>query len=86
MLKVIKFSKDGCRPCVILKNVLSEIIFENYESELVQINISEQPEYIEKYGLTSVPVLVFIKDGKEIDRINGLTDVDTIVDKLRSLY
>jgi thioredoxin 1 len=86
MIKVIKFSKNGCRPCSILSNVLTEVDFFSNNAELVEINISDQPEYIEQYDLSSVPVLVFEKEGKEVARINGSTDADTIIEVLRSLY
>ena len=85
MIKVIKFSKNGCRPCATLSNVLHEVDFHHNNAFLVEINVSLFPELIEKYNLSSVPVLVFEKDGKEVSRINGLTDADTIIDMLRSL-
>jgi thioredoxin 1 len=86
MINVIKFSKNGCRPCSILSRVLTEVDFFSNNAELVEINVSEKPEYIEQYDLSSVPVLVFEKEGKEVDRINGSTDADTIIEVLRSLY
>lgn len=82
MIKLLKFSKPGCVPCNILTNALLEIDFEDYNAELVEIDVTAQPEYIEKYHLSSVPVMVFEKEGQIIHSMIGLQSVHSVLELL----
>ncbi|AYA77375.1 hypothetical protein DOE78_19030 [Bacillus sp. Y1] len=82
MINIIKVSKANCRPCAVLANYLSEINFEAHNATLSEINIADDPSVIEKYGLTSVPVLVYERNGVEVHRINGLASVEEIVEAI----
>jgi thioredoxin 1 len=77
-----KFSRPGCRPCVALANYIGEIDLFNAGATLVNIDISEQPEVIDQYGLTSVPVLVFERNGVEVGRIVGLVGTEEIIEAI----
>lgn len=82
MIKILKFSKPGCRPCAALANYLTEINLDAYNATLIDINIADQPEAIDQYGLTSVPVLVFMRNGIEVTRLIDLRPVDEIIDAI----
>jgi thioredoxin 1 len=79
MITIRKFSKPNCRPCTVLANYLTEINFAEHSAKLVNVDIADQPEAIDQYGLTSVPVLVFERSGVEVTRIIGLRPVEEIV-------
>lgn len=82
MIKIIKFSKPNCRPCTVLANYLTEINLAEHNATLIEIDIVDQPETINQYGLTSVPVLAFFRSGVEVTRIIGLRPVDEIIDAI----
>jgi thioredoxin 1 len=82
MIVIKKFSRVGCVPCAALANYFTEIDLAQHGAELVEIDIERKPEAIEQYGLRSVPVLVFERNGIEITRINGLRPVDEIVEAI----
>lgn len=82
MITIKKFSKANCMPCKVLANYLGEIDLFNAGATLVNIDISEQPEAVDQYGLTSVPVLVFERNGLEVHRIVGLRGTDEIIDAI----
>jgi thioredoxin 1 len=79
MITIIKFSKPNCTPCKVLANYLTEIDFAEHNVKLESIDIADQPEAIDQYGLTSVPVLAFFRSGVEVTRIIGLRPVEEIV-------
>jgi thioredoxin 1 len=79
MITIKKFSKPGCVPCKVLANYLGEIDLPALNAELVEIDIADQPEAIDQYGLTSVPVLIFERSGVEVTRMIGLRPVEEIV-------
>ena len=83
IITIKKFSKPGCRPCVALANYIGEIDLFNEGATLENIDITEQPEVIDQYGLTSVPVLVMERSGVEVHRIVGLCSTDEIVEAIQ---
>jgi thioredoxin 1 len=82
IIKIIKFSKKDCRPCAALSNYLGGIDLFNLGATLENIDITENPEVIDKYGLTSVPVLVMERSGVEVNRIIGLRPPEEIIDAI----
>jgi thioredoxin-like negative regulator of GroEL len=82
VIKIIKFSKPGCRPCVALANYIGDIDLFNAGATLENIDITERPEVVDQYGLTSVPVLVFERSGVEVHRIVGLRPTEEIIDAI----
>jgi thioredoxin 1 len=68
MLKILKFYKDGCEPCVEVGANLSAVGFRNTQS----INVEEEPELAAEHSVTRVPTLVFVKDGVEVTRRSGM--------------
>jgi thioredoxin 1 len=82
IITIKKFSKPGCRPCAALANYLGDIDLFNAGATLVNIDISEQPEVIDQYGLTSVPVLIFERSGVEVGRIVGLVGTEEILEAI----
>jgi thioredoxin 1 len=83
IITIKKFSKPDCRPCAALANYIGDIDLFNAGATLVNIDISEQPEVIDQYGLTSVPVLVLERNGVEVGRIVGLVGTDEIEDAIK---
>jgi thioredoxin 1 len=82
MIKIIKFSKPNCRPCQALANYLGDIDLFTAGATLVNVDITEQPEVIDQYGLSSVPVMVFERNGVEVGRLVGLVGTEEILDAI----
>lgn len=78
-----KLVGNNCKYCAILGNYLSEIDLESEGATLEEINVSDQPEVAEQYGIMNVPVLVFERNGIEISRSVGLVPVEQIVDSIQ---
>ena len=71
MLIVKKFSAAWCGPCRALAPVMNEIkkqfsnvVFEEYD-------VDESYDEATKYGIRSVPTVIMVKDGKEVERFTG---------------
>lgn len=77
MLKIIKFYKNECGPCAIVSNSLAITNFRNVE----EVNVETKPELASKYGIMTVPVLVFEKDGVEVARRRGVVTPE-VIDRL----
>ncbi len=77
-LVLADFNADWCGPCRMMRPVLEEIKSSMKSIKIVSINIDDEEELAEKYGVSSIPCLVLFKDGKEINRSIGLKPKDVI--------
>jgi thioredoxin 1 len=64
-IEVLKFSATWCGPCRVLSETLKEV------EGITNIDIEKDQETSRKYGIRSVPTLVFLKDGVEVHRQSG---------------
>ena len=72
-LVVVDFFATWCGPCQMLSPVLEELSKEITEATIIKVDVDEAPELAEKYGVYSIPNVVMIKDGKEVDRFVGFS-------------
>ena len=76
------FNADWCGPCQMLKPILAEIEGENTAYKYVSINIDDEDELAEDYGVASIPCLVIFKNGAEATRSVGLKPKEALEDML----
>jgi len=80
-IKIIKIGQDGCRPCRVVEYMLeaNADIFAVEGAAVESINLTQQPDKAEQYGVMSTPVLVFERNGIEVTRINGMCNIDDVI-------
>ena len=71
-MELLDFYADWCGPCQMLKPTIEEFEKAHPEVKVTSINIDEEEELAEKYGVSSIPCLVVLKDGEEIKREVGV--------------
>jgi len=64
-IEVLKFSASWCGPCRVLAQTLKDV------EGITNIDIEKDKETAIKYGVRSLPTLVFLIDGKEVHRQSG---------------
>ncbi|XP_065340611.1 thioredoxin, mitochondrial [Cloeon dipterum] len=78
---VVDFFATWCGPCRMLTPRIETVIAEKKgKVNLAKVDIDELTDLAFEYDVTSVPVLISMKGGKETERMIGLQDAD----KLRS--
>ncbi len=82
-LMMADFWAEWCGPCQMLGPVI-ESLAERYEGKVIvgKVNTDEEGELAMRYGITGIPTVIFFKDGKEIDRIVGVTPPDAFIEIL----
>ena len=83
---LVDFYADWCGPCQMITPVIEELAGE-YEgkAKVVKLNVDESQETAQKYGVMSIPALLFFKDGEEVERLTGALPKDALAEKLDSL-
>ena len=85
---LIDFMADWWGPCKMMAPMIDEFAKE-YDGELKvgKINVDEQPEIAQKYGVMSIPMFAFIKDGELVDQAVGAqtkAKLQSMIDKVVS--
>lgn len=75
---LIDFNADWCGPCRMLRPILDDIASNNDKIKIVSINIDDEDELADQYEVSSIPCLVLIKEGKEVNRNVGLIAKDQL--------
>ena len=76
---LLDFYADWCVPCKALAKELEELAGEYDKVKICRIDAEKHADISMIYGIISVPVLVLIKDGKEIARKMGVCEKDDII-------
>jgi len=79
-LEVLKFSASWCTPCKVMTATLKDA------EGVKEIDIDQNRELAIEYNVRSVPTLVFLKDGVEVERTKGiipLTQYNEIINRLK---
>ena len=72
-LMMVDFWAVWCGPCRMLAPMVDDLA-EKYDGKVVvgKVNVDEEQELAIRYGVMSIPTVIFFKDGKEVDRKVGV--------------
>ncbi|KAL7428517.1 hypothetical protein ACHAXH_001575 [Discostella pseudostelligera] len=71
-LTVVDFTATWCGPCKMIAPVFHELSNElGSRVQFIKVDVDENPEAAQKYGVSAMPTFLFIKGGEEVDRLMG---------------
>ena len=69
---LLDFWAPWCVPCQMLSPVLAQIAGENPGSlKIGKVNVDEEPELAMQFGVTGIPLLAVMKDGRPVRKAVG---------------
>ena len=79
-LVLVDFWATWCGPCMMQAPILEQLSEEMDEDELkiVKIDVDENAETAQKFGIMSIPTLLFKKDGEVVKQVAGVHTKDQI--------
>jgi len=80
-MKTIKyFTATWCGPCKAFKPIMKEVANDGYSVEF--IDVDEQQNLAQQYGVRSIPSVVIEENGVEVDRFTGAQPKHMILERL----
>lgn len=79
---LLDFWAPWCGPCRMVVPVVEEIARERSDIKVGKVNVDEQPELANQFGVMSIPTLVVMKNGKVVNQAAGAKPKSAILGML----
>ena len=76
---LLDFWATWCGPCRMIAQTVEAVAEENPDVLVGKVNVDEEPELARAFGITSIPTLVVMKDGKTVRQAVGVQTKEQIL-------
>ena len=84
-LSVIDFQAEWCGPCRAIGPVIEELSKEyDGKVKIGKVNVDNNPQLSINYGITSIPAILFVKNGQVVDKLVGAQPKSNFVKKIEA--
>ncbi|KAL9190331.1 hypothetical protein ACHAXT_007542 [Thalassiosira profunda] len=71
-LTIVDFTATWCGPCKMIAPIFKELSDEmGSRAQFIKVDVDDNPEAAQKYGVSAMPTFLFIKGGEVVDRLMG---------------
>jgi thioredoxin len=84
-LYAIKFWATWCQPCKLFAPTVEKLDEEFENIEFLSIDAEQVPEIVKRYKVRSLPTIIIVADGEEVERIQGMQLIEPLRTKMREL-
>ena len=77
---LVDFWAPWCGPCRLQGPILEQVAEAvGARAKVAKVNVDEQPDLASRFDISGIPTLVILKNGAEIDRLNGVHQKDDLL-------
>jgi len=80
---LLDFYAEWCGPCRMVSPIVDEIANENPEYLVGKVNVDDESDLAASFGVSSIPMLVVIKNGKVVNQAVGARPKEQILSMLK---
>ncbi|MFW5884706.1 MAG: thioredoxin [Patescibacteria group bacterium] len=82
---LVDFWAPWCGPCQMMSPIIDDVSEQVSENAKVgKLNVDENPQTAQKYGVMSIPTLIIFKDGKILKQMTGVQSKETLTEELKN--
>ena len=82
---VVDFGAEWCGPCRIIAPIIEELAAEyGNTARIGKMDVDDNPEISTKYGVRSIPTLLFLRDGEVVEKHVGLMTKQGLINKIEA--
>lgn len=81
---LVDFNAVWCGPCQMMKPVVEELVERMPEVTFVAVDVDDEEELAERYGVATIPCFVMMRDGEEVAREVGVISPKKLEKLVRS--
>ena len=79
---LVDFWAPWCSPCRMVVPIVEEISNDRPDIKVVKINVDEEPELSNQYGIMTIPTLMVMERGKILKQCSGALSKEEILEML----
>lgn len=80
---LVDFWAAWCAPCMMQGKVLEELEEEYPELVIGKVNVDECGNLAHRFGVDAIPTLIFFREGKPLERVEGLRQGEELLEYFR---
>ena len=80
---LLDFWASWCAPCRMVAPILDEIAEERDDIKVAKVNVDEEGDLAQQFGIMSIPTLMVVKGGRVVRKVAGARPKDDILDLLK---
>lgn len=80
---LLDFFASWCGPCRMVAPILEEIAAERDDIIIGKIDVDAEPELASQFSVSSIPLLVYMKNGEVVDQALGARPKEMILDMIK---
>ncbi|MBQ8210735.1 MAG: thioredoxin [Clostridia bacterium] len=76
---LVDFWASWCGPCMMVSPIVDEIAQERTDIKVCKVNVDEEPELAQAFGIESIPALFVVENGEVVNHMVGAAPKATIL-------
>ncbi len=74
----VDFYADWCGPCKMVSPIVEELAEEKTDVKFIKVNVDDVPEVAERFGIMSIPTLIYFRNGEVAGQTLGFQPKESI--------
>ena len=84
-VSIVDFSADWCMPCKIMSPIVDEVAGKIKNAKFGKVDVDRETELAQRFGVMSVPTLLFFKNKEQVDMTVGVIPKEDLVKRIEKI-